>query len=69
MPDAAEYITIEEASRISGLSTGHLARLLRKGDLEGIKPARDWLVRRSAVMAYVRQERKPGPKGKRRLDN
>ena len=47
-----------------GLSTGHLARLLRKGEIEGIKPARDWLVSRSAVMAYLRQERKPGPKAR-----
>jgi excisionase family DNA binding protein len=68
MPDE-EYITIAEASRISGFSTGHLARLLRNGDLEGIKPARDWLVRRSVVMAYLRKERKPGPKGTRKLDN
>jgi excisionase family DNA binding protein len=64
LPDE-EYITVAEASRITGLSTGHLARLLRRGEIEGVKPARDWLVRRAAVMDYVKQERKPGPKGKR----
>jgi excisionase family DNA binding protein len=61
MPDE-EYITVAEASKISGLSTGHLARLLRRGELRGRKPARDWLVSRAAVMAYLQEDRKPGPK-------
>lgn len=65
MPDE-EYITVAEASNISGFSTGHLARLLRRGEIRGIKPARDWLVNRSAVMAYLKEERKPGPKPKRK---
>jgi excisionase family DNA binding protein len=64
MPDE-EYITVAEAAHISGLSTGHIARLLRRGELEGWKPARDWLVSREAVVAYLRQERKPGPNPRR----
>ena len=65
MPDE-EYITVAEASRISRLSTGHLARLLRRGEIRGIKPARDWLIPRSALMAYLSQGRKPGPKPRRK---
>ena len=65
MPDE-EYITVAEAARISGFTTGHLARLLRRGEVAGIKPARDWFVSRAALMAYLKQERKPGPKGKNR---
>ncbi len=61
MPDE-EYITVAEASRRTGLSMRQLARLLRAGDIEGIKPGHDWLVKPSAVMAYLRQERKPGRK-------
>jgi len=65
LPDE-EYITVAQAAQLSGLSTGHIARLLRTGEIEGIKPGRDWLLRRSAVMAYLREERKPGPKRSRK---
>jgi len=61
MPDE-EYISVEEASRRSGLSRRHLTRLLRMGVIEGRRPARDWLVRLSAVMEYLKQDRKPGPR-------
>lgn len=65
MPDE-EYITVAEAAQLAGLSTGHISRLLRRGEIPAIKPARDWLVLRSAVMAYLKSERKPGPKGPRK---
>ena len=65
MPDE-EYVTVAEASRVTGLSKRQLTRLLQNGTIEGIKPARDWLVRLSAVTAYLRQERKRGPKPRRK---
>ena len=65
MPDE-EYITVAQAARLSGLSARHIARLLQQGVIEGVKPGHDWLVRPSAVMAYLKQERKPGPKRSRR---
>ena len=60
-----EPITVAQASRLSGLSRRQLTRLLRRGEIEGVKPARDWLVRLSAVMEYLRRERKRGPKPKK----
>lgn len=66
MPDE-EYITVAEASRRSGLSAGHIARLLRRGELKGIKPGHDWLIKPTAVMAYLKQDRKPGRKRKQAL--
>lgn len=63
MPDE-EYITVAQAARLSGLSSRHIARLLKRGMIEGIKPGHDWLLRPLAVMAYLRQERKPGRKRK-----
>jgi len=65
MPDE-EYITVAQASHLSGLSRRHLTRLLQNGTIEGLKPARDWLVKPSAVREYLRQERKPGPRPKRK---
>lgn len=65
MPDE-EYVTVAEASRLTGLSRRHLTRLLQTGQVAGTKPARDWLLRLSSVMAYLREERKPGPKPTRK---
>lgn len=61
MPDE-EYITVAAAARQFGLSRRQLSRLVQTGVIPGVKPGRDWLVRPSTVMAYLRQERKPGPK-------
>lgn len=65
MPDE-EYITAAAAARLSGLSIRQIQWLLQNGVIEGTKPGRDWLVKPSAVMAYLRQERKPGRKPKNR---
>jgi len=57
-----EYITVAEASRLAGFSDRHIRWLLETSAIVGIKPGRDWLVKRSAVMEYLRLERKPGRK-------
>ncbi len=49
MPDE-EYITVAQASRRFGLSTGHISRLLKESKIQGIRPGHDWLVKPSAVM-------------------
>ena len=61
-----EYMTTPEAARLSGLSKNYLATLLRRGKLEGVQLARDWLVYRDSLEAYLATTRKPGPKGPRK---
>ena len=61
-----EYITVAEASKLSGLSTRQIRWLLAEGVVVGIKPGRDWLVKPAAVMEYLQQERKPGRKRRNR---
>jgi len=39
----ADLISLQEAARHSGLSQGHLAHLIRKGDLWGMKIGRNWV--------------------------
>ena len=63
MPDE-EYITVAQASRRFGLSTGHISRLLKEGKIQGIRPGHDWLVKSSAVVEYLREGRRPGRKPK-----
>jgi excisionase family DNA binding protein len=61
VPDE-EYISVAQAAQCSGLSRRQIQRLLQNGVIPGIKPGHDWLVKLSAVMAYLRGEHKPGPK-------
>ena len=61
-PDLGEIISLEEASRISGLSHGHLALLIRKGELWGIKIGRNWVTTEIAVIEYQARNLRPGPK-------
>lgn len=63
MPDE-EYITVAQASKLSGLSTRQIQWLLKNHVIEGIKPGHDWLLRPSAVMEYLKRDRKPGRKRK-----
>ena len=59
---ASTLISVTEASRISGLSTSHLRKLLREGQIEGVKIGRNWLTTEEAVQDYLKQEIRPGPK-------
>ena len=61
MPDE-EYITVARAAEIAGLTPRHVRWLLAQGIVQGIKPGHDWLLKQSALMDYLKQERKPGRK-------
>ena len=61
MPDE-EYVTASKAATLSGLSGRQIRRLLETGVIQGIRPGHEWLVKPSAVMEYLRLERKPGRK-------
>ena len=61
-----ELLTTIEAERRSGLSRNYLALLLRRGKLEGQRPARDWFVYADSLDQFLATHRKPGPKGPRK---
>ncbi len=60
----AKLISVSEASRISGLTTGFIRRMLRTGEIDGVKIGRNWLTTREAIQDYLKRERRPGPKPK-----
>jgi excisionase family DNA binding protein len=62
----SKLISVTEASRISGLTTGHLRKLLREGQIEGVKIGRNWLTTEEAVQNYLKQGIRPGPKPKKK---
>ena len=48
-----DYITSAEAAKILDLTQRRIAQLCKSGELEGIKVARRWLVKRDAVYAHL----------------
>jgi hypothetical protein len=68
-PTAEDLISLQDAAQSSGLSQGHLAHLIRSGDLWGIKIGRNWVTTEIAVSDYLASNPRPGPKQKvRKLD-
>lgn len=61
-PRLDELITLSEAAKICRLSPDHLRRLVRRGNLWGMKIGRNWVTTEQAAREYVTRDRKPGPK-------
>jgi hypothetical protein len=64
--DGREYLTTIEAEERSGLRRNYLTLLLRRGKLEGFRPARDWFIYADSLDQFLKSERKPGPRGPRK---
>lgn len=58
----SKLISVTRASEISGLTTSYIRRLLRDGQIEGVKVGRNWLTTEEAIREYLKQDRRPGPK-------
>ena len=58
----SKLISVTRASEISGLTTSYIRRLLRDGQIEGVKIGRNWLTTEEAIREYLKQDRRPGPK-------
>jgi len=58
----SKLISVTEASQISGLTTSFIRRLLRTGQIEGVKVGYSWLTTEEAIRDYLSKERRPGPK-------
>ena len=55
MPDLKDFTTTEEAAKALGFHVAHIRRMLREGDLEGLKVGITWLVSRKSVADYKRR--------------
>jgi excisionase family DNA binding protein len=58
----SKFISVTEASQISGLTTSFIRRLLRTGQIEGVKIGYSWLTTEEAIREYLSKERRRGPK-------
>ena len=63
-PTLNDLISLQEASKLSGLSHDHLRRLAGQGKLWAKKIGRNWVTTEQAVREYLSVERRSGPKKK-----
>jgi excisionase family DNA binding protein len=58
MAIAASFISTKEAARRTGYSTDYVSRLLRAGDIRGVREGRFWMIDPESLATFV--ERKQG---------
>ena len=54
MPDLADYMTTQEAADKLGYHVVHVRRMIREGDLQGLKVGNMWFVRKQSVDEYIK---------------
>jgi excisionase family DNA binding protein len=57
-----EWITVTEASKLSGYNREHITRLIREGKIEAKKFSIVWQVSRDSLEAYIDKTEKLGNK-------
>ena len=50
-----EWLTTEDAARVSGYSQAYMRQLAQRGEVTAIKAGRDWLLERAALLEYKRR--------------
>ncbi len=53
--DFSQWITTQEAARLTGYSQTYIGRLLKQGRLDGVKLGHDWIVKRDSVLAFYQE--------------
>ena len=59
--DGMEYVSVEEASQITGYSEQYIRRLLRQGKIKAEKKGSMWWVEMESLEAYKREMDSLGP--------
>lgn len=57
-----DWLTVNEAVKISGYHPEHITRLIRQGKIEAKKFSIVWQVNRNSLMAYIETQNKLTPK-------
>jgi excisionase family DNA binding protein len=57
-----EWITVQEAAKISGYNEEHITRLIREGKINAKKFSIVWQVNRDSLKAYITKTEKLGNK-------
>ena len=57
-----EWITVNEAAKISGYNNEHITRLIREGKINAQKFSIVWQVSRASLLKYISKTEKLGSK-------
>ena len=52
MADIINYITVQEAAEIIGMTTSRVRQCLRQGELKGVRKGKVWLILESEALRY-----------------
>ncbi len=63
-----EWITSQQAAKMIGVTTDHVAYLVREGMVSAQRFGRVWMISRASALAYAKTERRPGPKPRSLLE-
>ncbi|MBI5714426.1 MAG: helix-turn-helix domain-containing protein [Chloroflexi bacterium] len=69
MPDLDDYLTTESAAKELDFHVEHIRRMLRDGDLKGLKMGHGWLVSRKSVADYKKLTKGMDKRDPRRGNN
>jgi excisionase family DNA binding protein len=66
-----DWLTVQEAAKISSYRADHLRELIRNGKIEARKFGPVWAVNRQSLLAYIStalksEDKRHGPKSKRK---
>ena len=66
-----DWLTVQDAAKVSGYRADHLRELIRDGKVEAKKFGPIWAVNRQSLISYMNQalkstDRRHGPKSKRK---
>jgi hypothetical protein len=64
-PGLDDLISLEDAAKLSGLSSRHLRNLAINDDIWAKKLGRNWFTTKEAIREYLALNRRPGPKPKK----
>ncbi len=62
MSDFDEWLTTDEAAKITGFHPDHIRRLLRSRELEARKWGITWMIRRRSLSDYMANSKQKGKK-------
>ncbi len=57
-----EWLTVNEAAKLSGYHPEHVRRLVRQGAITAKKFSIVWMVSRDSLLAYTKSQEKVSPK-------
>jgi len=67
--NGGEWLTVNEAAKLSGYNPEHITRLIREKKIEARKLSVIWLVDRKSLSAYLKKAQTWGKKRGRKPEN